>query len=113
MDINGNDPDPRPSGSDSHGTAAAGVAAAKDNNACGVGELVPSFIRSYRYCLLVYHLVSIGVAHRARVAGIRLLGGPTTDRQEASGLSFGCRDVNQIFSCSWGPTDDGKTWEVI
>ncbi|KAL6040850.1 Proprotein convertase subtilisin/kexin type 7 [Balamuthia mandrillaris] len=85
------DPSPLMSWSrpDEHGTASAGCAAARDNNVCGVG-----------------------VAPRAKVAGIKMLEGSSgiTEAQEARAVSHNCDDVpqdqmNMIFSCSWGPDD--------
>ncbi len=51
--------------SDFHGTSAAGVALAANNNECGVGA-----------------------AYMAEGAGIRLIAGPTTDAIEATGLTY-------------------------
>lgn len=42
--------------------------------------------------------------------GIRMLDGDVSDRVEAESLSH-ARDTVDIMSCSWGPTDDGKTVE--
>jgi len=57
----------------------------------------------------------------ARLAGLRLISEPVTDAQEARGLSFGAiksgggssnqSGQNDVFSCSWGPTDDGRRME--
>lgn len=84
-DFNGDQPDPRPgSYLDDHGTAVAGVAAARDDGlACGVG-----------------------VAYRARLAGLRLIAGWPTDAMEAGALTHDYQ-MNHIFTNSWGPTDDG------
>ncbi|MEE6474483.1 hypothetical protein FKM82_010398 [Ascaphus truei] len=72
---------------DSHGTRCAGeVSAAANNNICGVG-----------------------VAYNSKVAGIRMLDQPfMTDIIEASSISH-MPQVIDIYSASWGPTDDGKT----
>lgn len=87
-DFNGGDSDPSPNiGSDFHGTAAAGVAAARDNTTCGVGS-----------------------AFRAGVSGLRLIAGPSTDADEASALTY-MYGTNDIFSNSWGPFDDGARLE--
>lgn len=80
--------DPTPHNRDSHGTAAAGVAAASRNNVCGVG-----------------------VAPRAGLAGLRILAGYPTDSREAIGLSYKCDEGNDIFSNSWGPVDNGLRLE--
>ncbi len=93
-DVNEGDDDPNPAITDSHGTAAGGVAAAASNSECGVG-----------------------VAYRANLAGVRLLGGPATDSEEASALAFRCTApvgthgqgiVNDIYTNSWGPIDNGQ-----
>ncbi|KAL1411825.1 pheromone processing endoprotease [Vanrija albida] len=89
-DYNDHDEDPIPVlGDDQHGTRCAGeVAAGANNDVCGVG-----------------------VAYNAKVAGIRILSGPITDADEAAALNFGYQ-VNDIYSCSWGPPDDGKSMEA-
>jgi len=70
--------------SDGHGTAAAGLAAAARNSVCG-----------------------IGTASGATLAGLRLIGGPTTDVVEATALSYK-KDKIRVYSNSWGPIDDGR-----
>ncbi|XP_068225303.1 furin-like protease kpc-1 [Palaemon carinicauda] len=84
------DPSPRLDSnfSNSHGTYCAGIMAAISNNSvCGVG-----------------------VAYDSKVGGVRLVDGKVTDVQEATALS---RHIDQvdIFSASWGPTDDGTKLE--
>jgi subtilisin family serine protease len=85
--------DPTPSSRTySHGTAAAGVAAASGslgpppNNAPGC---------------------AFGVAPTAALAGVRLISEPVTDATEASAISHGYENIS-VYSCSWGPADDGK-----
>mgnify|MGYP003365012800 CR=1 FL=1 len=69
---------------DYHGTRCAGeIAAAKNNGFCGVG-----------------------VAYNAKVSGIRILSGDLTAEDEAASLIY-ANDINDIYSCSWGPADDG------
>lgn len=68
---------------DYHGTRCAGEIAAVKNKYCG-----------------------IGVAYDAKVSGIRILSGQITSEDEASSLVYGL-GVNDIYSCSWGPPDDG------
>ncbi|KAF9986126.1 pheromone processing endoprotease [Mortierella antarctica] len=68
---------------DNHGTRCAGEIASSRNNLCGVG-----------------------VAWDAKVAGLRILSGDITDVQEAEALNYNFQET-QIFSCSWGPPDDG------
>ena len=50
---------------------------------------------------------SIGVAYNAGVGGLRMLDGPITDSLEARSLSYN-RDHIDIYSASWGPTDNGE-----
>ncbi len=95
IDINYGDNDPSPDISgDDHGTACAGVAAARGNNAVGVS----------------------GVAPQAGLVGVRLISAATTDAQEAQGLTHQLTPANaadrvSIYSNSWGPYDDGATLE--
>ncbi|XP_031845673.1 prohormone processing protease amontillado [Nomia melanderi] len=90
-DFSSNDPYPYPRYTDdwfnSHGTRCAGeVAAARDNGVCGVG-----------------------VAYDSKIAGIRMLDQPyMTDLIEANSMGHE-PDLIDIYSASWGPTDDGKT----
>jgi proprotein convertase subtilisin/kexin type 7 len=90
-DYNDNDKDPSPNlkakYDNSHGTKCAGLIAAGANGICGVG-----------------------VAYGAKVAGIRMLDGMVTDMLEGKSFIFKAH-VNWIYSCSWGPEDDGKTVE--
>lgn len=87
-DFNEGDADPLPSADDSHGTSAAGVAAATCfNTVCGCG-----------------------VAPNATLAGIRLIASSVSDYQEALGLSYQS-NVNDIYSNSWGPADDGEAFD--
>ncbi|KAJ3591463.1 hypothetical protein NHX12_009408 [Muraenolepis orangiensis] len=89
-DLNSNDPDPMPhpdAHSDNHhGTRCAGEIAAVPNNS---------------FC-------AVGVAYGSKVAGIRVLDGPLTDSMEAVAFNKHYQ-VNDIYSCSWGPDDDGHT----
>ncbi|XP_063167418.1 proprotein convertase subtilisin/kexin type 7 isoform X2 [Candoia aspera] len=89
-DLNSNDPDPMPhpdeENGNRHGTRCAGEIAAVSNNS---------------FC-------AVGVAYGSRIAGIRVLDGPLTDSLEA--IAFNKHyQINDIYSCSWGPDDDGKT----
>lgn len=89
-DFNGRDSDPLPPpfNGDDHGTACAGVAAARGNNGLGV----------------------CGVAFESQIAGLRLISAPSTDAEEAEALAFR-NDAIHIKSNSWGPFDDGKRLE--
>ncbi|KAI0064528.1 hypothetical protein BV25DRAFT_1836864 [Artomyces pyxidatus] len=73
---------------DHHGTRCAGQIAAVKNNVCGMG-----------------------VAYGSKVAGIRILSGPISDIDEAAALNYNYQNTS-IFSCSWGPPDDGKSMEA-
>jgi kexin len=53
----------------------------------------------------------VGIAFEAKIAGVRILGGPITTVDEAAALNFGYQNVS-IYSCSWGPRDNGKTMEA-
>lgn len=68
---------------DNHGTRCAGEIAAIRNSVCGVG-----------------------VAWDAKISGLRLLSGAITDTDEVLALNYR-NDLNDIYSCSWGPKDDG------
>jgi subtilisin family serine protease len=79
-DWNGKDFDPKPYFSDdNHGTACAGVAAARGNNRIGVS----------------------GVAPEANLVGMRLIAGPQTDADIAEAMTW-YPDAIHIKSNSWG-----------
>ncbi|PWN50622.1 hypothetical protein IE53DRAFT_379599 [Violaceomyces palustris] len=80
-------PEPRES-DDQHGTRCAGEIAAVKNDVCGVG-----------------------VAYEAHVSGIRILSGPITDVDEAAALNYAYQE-NHVYSCSWGPPDDGRSMDA-
>ncbi|KAK4939913.1 pheromone processing endoprotease [Elasticomyces elasticus] len=89
FDFNDRGPDPRPRlFDDKHGTRCAGEIAAVRNDVCGVG-----------------------MAYDGKVAGIRILSKPITDEDEATAINYDYQE-NHIYSCSWGPPDDGKTMEA-
>ncbi|KAK9326427.1 peptidase S8/S53 domain-containing protein [Lipomyces orientalis] len=80
---------PRPRlADDRHGTRCAGEIAAVKNNVCG-----------------------LGVAYDSKVAGIRILSKEITDVDEALALNHKMQD-NHIYSCSWGPPDDGQSMDA-
>ncbi len=95
IDINYNDLDPTPDiAGDDHGTACAGVAAARGNNGVGVS----------------------GAAPQAGLVGVRLISAASTDAQEAQAMlhqatAAAVADRVSINSNSWGPADDGFTLE--
>ena len=88
-DFCGNDGDPTPASNDGHGTAAAGVAAAAGNNTIGVS----------------------GAAPLASLAGLQLISCSTTDVREGNALSHERQSID-IYSNSWGPSDNGNTVEA-
>jgi subtilisin-like proprotein convertase family protein len=84
-DFNDGDTNPNPVlAEDGHGTSCAGIAAARGNNNAGV----------------------CGAAFEAKVAGLRLIGGPTTDATDASAFLTNNQAIH-IKSSSWGPPNDG------
>ena len=73
---------------DAHGTSVAGIIAAFGHDPPGPDPAIG---------------VS-GVAPRARLAPIRLIGGPTTDLNEAQAITYDNQDIH-IYNNSWGPND--------
>ena len=96
-DWNDADTDPSPGlASDDHGTAVAGLAAARGNNGIGVS----------------------GVAPQATLYGLRLIAMPTTDQQDAEAMAWR-NDLIQIKNNSWGPASGpsvlgtaGSLWQA-
>jgi subtilisin family serine protease len=91
-DFNEDDTDANPTDLDFdvHGTQVAGLVGARGNNGLGVS----------------------GVAPRATLVGVRLLGGPTTDLLEAEALAY-ANDSIQIKNNSWGAPDGTGLLEDI
>jgi kexin len=88
-DFNDNTPEPKPRlDDDRHGTRCAGEVSAVRNNVCGVG-----------------------VAYDSKIAGIRILSKMITDADEAVAMNYAYQH-NQIYSCSWGPPDDGRSMDA-
>ncbi|KAI1172470.1 peptidase S8/S53 domain-containing protein [Nemania sp. FL0916] len=88
-DFNDHRPEPRPTlNDDRHGTRCAGEVSAARNDVCGVG-----------------------VAYDSRIAGLRILSKQITDADEAVAMNYDYQH-NQIYSCSWGPPDDGRSMEA-
>lgn len=80
-------PEPRLS-DDRHGTRCGGEVSAVKNNVCGVGA-----------------------AWDSRIAGLRILSKMITDADEALAMNYDFQH-NDIYSCSWGPPDDGRSMEA-
>lgn len=88
-DFNDKTPEPRPRlYDDKHGTRCSGEVAAAKNDVCGVG-----------------------VAYDSRVAGVRILSKAIDDADEAAAVNYDYQH-NDIYSCSWGPPDDGQTMDA-
>ena len=88
-DFNDDTDEPKPRlKDDRHGTRCAGEIAAVKNSVCGVG-----------------------VAWNARIGGIRILSKVITDEDEAHAMNYEMQE-NQIYSCSWGPPDDGRSMDA-
>jgi kexin len=88
-DFNDQTPEPKPRLSDDrHGTRCAGEVSAVKNDVCGVG-----------------------VAYNSKIAGIRILSKLITDADEAVAMNYAFQH-NQIYSCSWGPPDDGRSMDA-
>eukprot|EP00092_Neocalanus_flemingeri_P016381 GFUD01017730.1.p1 GENE.GFUD01017730.1~~GFUD01017730.1.p1 ORF type:complete len:788 (+),score=166.57 GFUD01017730.1:342-2366(+) len=88
-DFTDDDEDPSPvTALDWQGTKGASIIAAKRNEP----------------------VCTIGVAYNANIGGIRMLQDPVTDLKEAKSLSFQ-KEYIDIFQISWGPDDDGKTFD--
>ena len=81
--------DPSPGAGDDHGTACAGDAAARGNNALGVS----------------------GSAPEGTLVGMRLIAAGTSDQQEADAMNY-LPQLIQIKSNSWGPSDTGTILEA-
>ena len=77
--------DPSPGVNNPHGTACAGVAAAKGGNNLGVS----------------------GAAPDATLVGMRLIAASVTDRQEGEAFAWQSSLI-EIKSNSWGPVDSGR-----
>ncbi|OGE55534.1 hypothetical protein PENARI_c004G01588 [Penicillium arizonense] len=89
FDFNEGTPEPRPRlYDDKHGTRCCGEIAASKNDVCGVG-----------------------VAYDSKISGIRILSKPIDDVDEAAAINYAYQK-NDIYSCSWGPPDDGATMDA-
>ncbi|KAK3714680.1 pheromone processing endoprotease [Vermiconidia calcicola] len=88
-DFNDPGPDPKPRLSDDrHGTRCAGEVSAVRNDICGVG-----------------------VAYDSKIAGVRILSKIISNADEAVAMNYAYQK-NQIYSCSWGPPDNGESMEA-
>ena len=88
-DFCNNDGDPTPTSNNAHGTASAGVAAGVGDNNIGIS----------------------GSAPEAGLAGLQLISCSTTDVRESSALGHERQNID-IYSNSWGPSDNGETLEA-
>jgi len=88
-DFNDKTSEPKPRlAEDRHGTRCAGEVSAVKNNVCGVG-----------------------VAYDSKIAGLRILSALISDADEAVAMNYDFQH-NQIYSCSWGPPDNGKSMDA-
>ena len=88
-DFNDKTEEPRPRLSDDHhGTRCAGEVSAVKNDVCGVG-----------------------VAYDSNIAGLRILSKYISDADEAVAMNYDFQH-NDIYSCSWGPPDDGRSMDA-
>ena len=88
-DFNDHTDEPKPRlDEDHHGTRCAGEIAAVKNHVCGVG-----------------------VAYDSKVSGLRILSKSISDEDEAVAINYQMQK-NQIYSCSWGPPDDGRAMDA-
>lgn len=88
-DFNDKTEEPRPQlEDDKHGTRCSGEIAAAKNDVCG-----------------------LGVAYGSKVSGVRILSKPINDADEAAAVNYAFQH-NDIYSCSWGPMDNGETMEA-
>lgn len=88
-DFNDHHAEPKPMlADDRHGTRCAGEVAAAKNHVCGVG-----------------------VAYDAKIAGLRILSKLISDADEAMAMIYDFQN-NDIYSCSWGPPDDGRSMDA-
>lgn len=93
---------------DYHGTRCAGQIAASKNDACGVGIAYEAKVSGKKGLLMVYHCKKTPFSSCfcfVIFIGIRILSGEITDVDEAAALNYKYQE-NDIFSCSWGPTDE-------
>ncbi|KAM0288098.1 hypothetical protein ACHAQH_000166 [Verticillium albo-atrum] len=88
-DFNDHRNEPKPTlADDRHGTRCAGEVSAAKNDACGVG-----------------------VAYDSKIAGLRILSKLISDADEAVAMTYDYQH-NDIYSCSWGPPDDGRSMDA-
>lgn len=55
-------------------------------------------------------MCGVGVAFLSKIGGVRMLDGPVSDSVEAASLNLNQQHID-IYSASWGPEDDGKTFD--
>lgn len=88
-DFNDHRDEPKPTlADDRHGTRCAGEVSAAKNDVCGVG-----------------------VAYDSKIAGLRILSKLISDADEAVAMTYDYQH-NDIYSCSWGPPDDGRSMDA-
>ena len=55
-------------------------------------------------------MCGVGVAYGAQVSGLRILDGTVTDLLEGRSFIYKAH-INWVYSCSWGPEDNGISVE--
>lgn len=89
-DYRDGDSNPAPSGSDDyHGTAVAGILAARAHNDQGIA----------------------GIAFEANIGGVRLIGGDNQTDEQSSDALLHQHQIVDISNNSWGAPDNGETLE--
>ncbi|KAH9930758.1 peptidase S8/S53 domain-containing protein [Fomitopsis serialis] len=68
-------------------------------------DLAPNFVTAAKN-----DVCGVGIAYDSKVAGLRILSGPIADVDEAAALNYDFQNTS-IYSCSWGPPDDGRSME--
>ncbi|KAH8025767.1 hypothetical protein HPB51_011098 [Rhipicephalus microplus] len=103
------DPFPRydPQDLNNHGTRCAGeIAMTANNRNCGVGVAYEARIGGAH--IGITRVTSYVASSLANVTGIRMLDGDVVDAVESTSLAFNVEAID-VFSASWGPSDDGRT----
>jgi kexin len=89
---------------DYHGTRCAGEIVALPNNYCGVGVAYGAKVAGTLSPPSAHQLLTFSL-------GIRMLSGDVDSATEVEALNYHFQE-NDIYSCSWGPADDGATVEA-
>jgi kexin len=91
---------------DYHGTRCAGEIAAISNDMCGVGVAQKAKVAGE----LSYIVSCLASVLTTALTGIRMLSAEIDSVSEVEALNYHFHE-NHIYSCSWGPPDDGAAAE--